>query len=44
MSVPMPAMTIQFCISATLIPLSMPTTVERIIIGVMLATNIAKMC
>ena len=43
-SVPMPAMTIQFCISAALSALSRPTTLAKIIIGVMLLTNIASTC
>ena len=34
----------QFWISVALMPLSMPTALARMIIGVMLATNIARMC
>ena len=44
MSVPMPAIIIAFCTRLEERPLSTPTTLARIIIGVTLATNIAKTC
>ena len=42
--VPIPAITIQFCMSAALTALSSPTAAARIMIGVMLLTNMASTC
>ena len=42
--VPMPAITIQFCISAALMALSRPTAAANIMMGVMLLTNMANTC
>ena len=43
-NVPIPAITIQFCTRAALTALSSPTAAARIMIGVMLLTNIASTC
>ncbi len=43
-SVPMPAMTIQFCMSVALMALSRPMAAAKIMMGVMLLTNMASTC